>query len=317
MSLEISQIQTLVAVAKTGSFSKAAEELHVTQSAISQSIKNLETKLNVRLFKRCGKKVMLTLEGEKLYVMSKKFLTRLEETIQEIQEDKNEMSGKIRLGTLMGIGKSWLGDQLMDFVESYPDITLNIHLAGPSQLVKEFEKFYLDCIIAPEGHIPSSGEKIHYCDESITLVFPKKGLGIEEHLFESLQSGKAPEDISQLTHLPLIAFEHDDPLFLHWCRQIYGQRPSHVNRRLVVNSHGKMLQAVSRGLGIAVLPTHVLRRSYYRKEVATLTGAYEVFHNRFYFVYHKESRDLLRMNVLKENLFKAIGKFHGPTSIEE
>lgn len=308
MALEISQIQTLVAVAKTGSFSKAAEELRVTQSAISQSIKNLETKLNVSLFKRCGKKVLLTLEGEKLYVMCKKFLTRLEETIQEIQEDKNEMSGKIRMGTLMGIGKSWLGDQLMDFVESYPEITMTIHLAGPSQLVKEFDKFSLDCLLAPEGHIPNSGEKIHYCDEFITLVFPKKGTGSNGHLFESLHSGKAPEDISTLTNLPVIVFEQDDPLFLHWCRQIYGQRPSHINRRLIVNSHGKMLQAVSRGLGIAVLPTHVLKRSYYRKEVETLSGHYEVFHNRFYFVYHKESRDLLRMRVLKENLFRSIGK---------
>ena len=136
--LEISQLQTLVAVARTGSFSKAAEDLHVTQSAISQSIKNLEKKVKVRIFKRCGKKVVLTLEGEKLYVMSKKFLTRLEETIQEIQEDKNEMSGQIRIGTLMGIGKSWLGDRLMDFAKEYPEISLSIQLGFPQSPNQDF-----------------------------------------------------------------------------------------------------------------------------------------------------------------------------------
>jgi DNA-binding transcriptional LysR family regulator len=302
MSLEISQIQTLVAVAKTGSFSKAAEELHVTQSAISQSIKNLEQKIEVPLFSRSGKKVSLTLEGEKLYLMSKKFLARIDETLNEIRQDKNEMSGKIRIGTLMGIGKSWLGDQLMDFVEEYPLIHLNIHLSGPSQLVKDFERFYLDCIITPEGYVPHVGEKIHYCDEFITLVFPKDGKGVPPEVFETFQKGECPKDISDLVKVPLIAFEHDDPLFLHWCKSVYDQRPQHVNRRLVVNSHGKMLQAVSKGLGMAILPTHVLKRSYYRDQVATLSLNFEVFHNRFYLVYHKESKELKRMNIFREKL---------------
>jgi DNA-binding transcriptional LysR family regulator len=60
--IETSQLHTLVAVAKSRSFSKAAEELNVTQSAISQSIKNLETRIDVKLFKRTGKKVVLTPE---------------------------------------------------------------------------------------------------------------------------------------------------------------------------------------------------------------------------------------------------------------
>jgi DNA-binding transcriptional LysR family regulator len=234
--------------------------------------------------------------------MAKKFLSRLDETLHEIRQDKNEMSGKIRLGTLMGIGKSWLGDQLMDFIEEFPNIALNLDLSGPSQLVKNFERFYLDLIIVPEGHVPHMGEKVHYCDEFITLVYPKDGKGIPPEVFDLLIKNQAPKDLSSLAELPLIVFEHEDPLFIHWCKSFYGQRPSSIHRRLVVNSHGKMLQAVSRGLGIAILPTHVLKRSYYRNQVGTLGPKYEVFHNRFYFVYHKESKELKRMNILRDRL---------------
>ena len=77
--IETSQLQTLVAVTKAKSFSKAAEDLHVTQSAISQSIKNLEKKLEVKLFKRSGKKVVLTTEGEKLYTLANGFIAKLGE----------------------------------------------------------------------------------------------------------------------------------------------------------------------------------------------------------------------------------------------
>ena len=118
--LEISQLQTLVAVAKENSFSKAADELGVTQSAISQSIKNLETKLGVTLFNRLGKKAVLTNEGEKLHQLASTFITQLNNTVDEIRHDKDKMSGPIRIGTLTGIGKSWLGYEMLALSESFP-----------------------------------------------------------------------------------------------------------------------------------------------------------------------------------------------------
>ena len=86
--IETSQLQTLVAVTEAKSFSRAAESLHVTQSAISQSIKNLENKIGMKLFKRSGKRVVLTHEGEKLYQLAQSFLAQMEETLGEMSEDK-------------------------------------------------------------------------------------------------------------------------------------------------------------------------------------------------------------------------------------
>ncbi|MBY0412733.1 MAG: LysR family transcriptional regulator, partial [Bdellovibrionales bacterium] len=111
--IETSQLQTLVAVTKAKSFSKAAEFLGVTQSAISQSIKNLESKLEIKIFKRSGKAVVLTTEGEKLYKLGIDFLETMDKTMEEIRGDKNEMQGKVRIGTLTGIGKTWLAKEVV------------------------------------------------------------------------------------------------------------------------------------------------------------------------------------------------------------
>ncbi len=298
MNIEISQLHTLVAIVKTGSFSNGAEELGVTQSAISQSVKHLEDKLGVRIFKRQGKKVTLTLEGEKLYVTAKKMITRLEDTIKEIQYDKNEMSGVIRFGTLMGIGKSWVGDNLMEFAKLNSEVSLIIELKDPKHISEEFEKFHLDAVILPESTLPTSGDKIHFFDEFVTLVFPK------DNNFDFDFNATKKLTIDNLSKLPLIVFEEEDVIFTNWCRKLFGKLPTKINRRLVVNSHGKMLQAVGQGLGVAVLPTHVLKRSYYRNYVKTLGKEYEVFNNSFYFVIHKESYDLKRMTTLKNMILE-------------
>ena len=95
--IETSQLQTLVAVTHAKSFSKAAENIGVTQSAISQSIKNLESKLEIKIFKRSGKNVVLTPEGERLYQFGARFIAEMKDTLDDLQSDKNTMRGKVRI----------------------------------------------------------------------------------------------------------------------------------------------------------------------------------------------------------------------------
>ena len=84
--IEISQLQSLAFVARHGSFSKAADELGVTQSAISQSIKNLEQKVDVKLFFRSGKSIVLTSEGKKLVVLADDVIGEIGEVVEQIHD---------------------------------------------------------------------------------------------------------------------------------------------------------------------------------------------------------------------------------------
>lgn len=283
--IETSQLHTLVAVARAESFSKAAEDLNVTQSAISQSVKNLENKIGVKLFKRSGKKVVLTSEGEKLYSLASGFLIHLDETLGEIQDSKNAMSGNVRIGTLLGVGKSWLAPELLNFAKEYKDINVTIKLGFHEELISEFENYRLDFLILPEGALPTVGEKKLLSQETVTLVYPKGNpFGIHKNI-----------TLDEISHIPMVLFEKEDQLFHNWCRAIYGKLPKSKNAKFVINSHGNMLHAVKEGLGIAVVPNHVLNRSYYRDHVETLGNIFQVDHGKFYIVYHKDATELVRI----------------------
>jgi len=291
--IETSQLQTLVAVTKAKSFSKAAEDLGVTQSAISQSIKNLESKLEIKIFKRSGKNVVLTPEGERLYQFGSQFLMGLQDTLDELQSDKDQMKGKVRIGTLTGIGKSWLAHEIVDYAKENPDLRLTVRLGHQEDLLAGFENNLLDILILPEEELPTGGEREFFVEEKSTLVFPKnnKDFALKNNL-----------SLNQLEEMPTILFEKDDHLFFRWCRTKFNSIPKKLNVRLMVNSHGHILQAVHEGLGVAVVPNHVLNRSYFKDKVSTLGGEFEVPSGKLFIVYQKESENLARIKNTIERL---------------
>jgi DNA-binding transcriptional LysR family regulator len=290
--IETSQLQTLVAVARAQSFSRAADELNVTQSAISQSIKNLEKKIGIKLFKRSGKKVVLTPEGDKLHGLASHFLIQMDDTLEEIQNDKESMSGQVRIGTLTGIGKSWLAPELLEYAKEHDELKIIIKLGFHENLVTDFENYRLDFLILPEEALPTAGEKVLLSEEMSTLCFPK-------HPDFKLDKNMSLEE---LLEYPTILFQQEDHLFLKWCRDRYGKTPKKINSRYIVNSHGNMLQAVQNGLGIAVVPNHVLNRSFYKDKINTFGKEFEVSNGKFYVVYHKDAKDLLRIRQTLERL---------------
>jgi len=290
--IETSQLQTLMAVARANSFSKAADDLHVTQSAISQSIKNLENKLEVKLFKRSGKSVVLTPEGEKLFQLAKNFLGQMDDTLEEIRHDKTSMTGKVRIGTLTGIGKSWLAPEMLQLAKEFPEIIAVLKFGFAEDLIKDFENYRLDFLILPEEGLPQVGEKIMIGEERSVLVYPDSS---EFNLKKNMT-------LEELSSLPTILFQDEgDGLYLKWCREFFGRVPTKINKRFIINSHGNMLQAVQRGLGVAVVPKHVLKRSYYKDKVRVFENV-EISNGKFFILYHPGSEEIFRIKKILELL---------------
>lgn len=284
--IETSQLQTLVAVTRARSFSKAAGDLGVTQSAISQSIKNLESKLDIKIFKRSGKNIVLTPEGDRLYQFGSHFLSEMRDTLDDLKSDKESMRGKVRIGTLTGIGKSWLAHEIVIYAKENPDLILSVRVGHQEDLLRDFENNILDILILPEDELPTHGEREFFIEEKATLVFPKNNLDF--HF-------KSKLTLEKLEKLPAVLFDNDDHLFYKWCRVKFKAVPKKLNIRFTVNSHGHMLQAVYEGLGMAVIPNHVLNRSYFKDKISTLGDEFEVPSGKLYIVYQKESENLLRI----------------------
>ncbi len=283
--IESSQLQTLAAVSKEGSYSKAAEKLGVTQSAISQSMKGLESKVGVPLVQKVGKKIVLTNEGEKLRDLADSFLISVERTLEEIKHDTSSMAGRVRIGTLNGVGKSWLAPTLLEFFLKNPELEVQISLGFQEDLIRDFENRGLDILILPEGSLPSVGKRKFLSKESSILVFPNNS---DFNITKDIT-------LNDLATLPTVLFEKNDHLYMNWCRKRFGKTPESLNVKYIVNSHGNMLQAVSKGVGVAVVPTHVLKRSFFKYDISTLGHEFEVPNYSFYLAYHDEAETVVRL----------------------
>ena len=224
--IESSQLQVLMALTQADSLSSAAEIMGVTQSAVSQNIKSMESKVGFPVITRQGKKMVLTPGGRKLAKLSKTYYKKFEDLITEIQQEKNRIIGQVSLGTMFGLGKSWVSSRMIDFSSNFTDLSVKVTMDFPDELLAKFDNRDLDCLILPDHLTPHHSESILLHEEKATLVFPKhKDFKIT-----------ADMELKDILKYPLIFFEEKDPLFYIWCRERFGQVPRNVQPRIVVKS---------------------------------------------------------------------------------
>lgn len=291
--IESSMLQVLIALSNNENISKAAQELNVTQSAVSQALKNLEAKVGFPIVTRQGKSVNVTENGMRLAKIAKQYFKRIEETIEQIHLENHEIKGRIHVGSLYGLGKTWLSSRMLDFLSSYPDLEVRLSMDFPETVIKKFEQHEIDCLILPENLIPAYAEKLDLHSEYTTLVFSDK--------FPIT----AQTELKNLLNYPIIFYESNDPNFYRWCREKFGVVPRNIKPRLVVNSFGQMLQAVNEGLGLAVVPTHVLKRSGQKLKLKTVGKEFEVFSNKVSFAFHADEAQSYKIKELYKFLLEA------------
>jgi DNA-binding transcriptional LysR family regulator len=294
--LDQASLLILVAVEDSTSLSQAAESLGITQSAVSQNLKTLENKLGFPVVSRQGKSVALTPAGLRLAKLARNYQKRFHDLLAEIDQEEHRLSGSIHIGTMIGIGKSWIASRMIEFSSHFQDVQLSVTMDFPDALIKGFESRKFDCLVLPERLCPHHSEHKLLHDERATLVFPDSP---DFPLHEKMT-------MKEILEFPLIFFEERDPLFYQWCREKYQMIPRHTKPRLIVNAFGQVLQAVNEKLGIAVVPTHVFKRSFYRHSVKTLGKNNDIHTNAFHFVYHGEDRDKLKITTVFDFLQKEV-----------
>lgn len=121
------QLKAFVAINHHGSFSAAAESLHLTQPAISKRIATLEDALGTQLFDRIGRSTVMTEAGRTLLPKAERMLAEFSELRESISDLQGKISGRLSLGTSHHIGLHRLPPVLREFTASYPDVDLDLH----------------------------------------------------------------------------------------------------------------------------------------------------------------------------------------------
>jgi DNA-binding transcriptional LysR family regulator len=124
MEVQLAQLRALQAVVRHASFSRAADELHLTQPAVSMQIRQLEDTVGLPLLERVGKRAFLTQAGEVLLAHATRALRELQTGLELVQQLRGVVAGRIRLGTSASISIYLLPPLLRRFRSRYPDTGL-------------------------------------------------------------------------------------------------------------------------------------------------------------------------------------------------
>jgi DNA-binding transcriptional LysR family regulator len=298
MTMDWDKLRIFHAVAEAGSFTHAGEALNLSQSAVSRQISALEESLNVPLFHRHARGLILTEQGELLYSTAREVFAKLAMTEGLLTESKDRPKGPLKVTTSVGFGSIWLTPRIREFLELYPDIQV--------------------AMVVDDSELDLS---MREADVAIRMSPPRQPDLVQRHLMtvhvhlyaapEYLKKYGTPRRAEELDQHRLVVYgdESRAPISnINWALEA-GTKPGHERRPILqVNNTYGLLRAVSSGLGIAALADYVAVESPDLVRVLPeLTGPPV----EAYFVYPEELRSSKRISVFRDFLIRKVTEVRG------
>jgi DNA-binding transcriptional LysR family regulator len=235
MSIDTITLQCFLSVAATGSFTKAAERIGRTQSAVSQQIAKLEDLLGKSLIHR-GKRLTLTNEGQIVEEYARKIVAMHLEVIDRFKTA--DLIGEIRFGLPEDFATRFLADVLVDFVRIHPGIFLHVECDLTLNLFERFKKNEFDMVLVKMSRPEDFPNGIDVWSEKLEWVGDKQ-------LLTSFCDNEKP--------LPLVLSPHP---CVYRSRAISTLEEANIKWQVVFSSpsYNGTIAAVKAGLGITILP---------------------------------------------------------------
>lgn len=157
--LDVDLLRTLVAIADTGSFNRAARAVFRTPSAVSMQMKKLEEQVGRPLFAKDGRSVVLTPDGEALVGYGRRIMKLTQEALLRFRGP--EIEGTIRLGTPDDYAGRFLPDILARFAASHPNVEVDVSCLPSNDLIHKLDANQIDVALVSSGHGQSNGTIVH------------------------------------------------------------------------------------------------------------------------------------------------------------
>jgi DNA-binding transcriptional LysR family regulator len=282
------KLRVFHAVAEAGSFTHAGDTLNLSQSAVSRQISALEEALQVPLFHRHARGLILTEQGESLNRTVREVFAKLAMTEALLTESKERPAGRLKVTTTVAFGSSWLAPRLHSFLDQYPEVTMQLLLDDT-----DLDLAMREADVAIRMHTPKQPDLVQ-----------RHLTAIEWHVCASaeyLRKHGTPKTVEELDAHKLILFgDHHAPVAdINWLAEA-GRRPGAPRKALLeVNSLRGMLHAVKSGLGIAAVPDYMHAETDGLVRILADVKAPKV---DVYFVYPEELRNSKRVAVFRDFL---------------
>jgi len=293
------KLRVFHAVAEAGSFTHAGEVLNLSQSAVSRQISALEESLNLPLFHRHARGLILTEQGELLYKTARDVFSKLAMTEALLTESRERAQGPLKITTTVAFGSLWLTPRIKDFLDLYPDIAVSLVLY--------------------DGELDLA---MREADVAIRMMPPRQPDLVQRHLLtmsysvfaspEYINEYGKPQTPADLDHHRIIVFGEDARVSapvanVNWLLES-GASPDRPRRPVLeVNNIYGIFRAVKSGLGLGAMPDYMINPSDNLVRVLP-----ELSGPKFdaYFVYPEELRHSRRITAFRDFLLTKIAESH-------
>lgn len=241
--MQLESLKMFVDVVETGSFSRAAQLNHVTQSAVSQQIRALENRYEQRLLSRSARQVTPTPAGERLFRGCKEILARFAEVEQEILEQASEVSGTCGVSTIYSVGLHELNNIQRELLRAHPKVNMRLNYRRSDQVYDDVILGASDLGLVAYPQARAGVDLIPFREDKLAAVMaPSHPL-----------AGKGKVALSAVAALPFIAFDREAPS-RKGIDKLFRDKGFDVQPMMEMDNVETIKRAVELGLGVSVLP---------------------------------------------------------------
>lgn len=252
--MRLEELRSFEAVARLGHFTRAADELFLTQPSLSRQIQSLESDLGATLFQRDRTGVAITTAGEALLPIARRMLSDADAARYEMDELAGLRRGRIRLGAPPTLCVSVVAEVIAEFRRAHPGVDLHITEAGSHALVDALSEGALDLaltITRPNVRDDPSVERVPLFTEELVVA------SATTRSLAAAADAPARLTITELAQLPQVAFNrsYDLRIATDAAFAAAGHTPTIAVEGAEMDA---VLRFVARGIGVAVVPATVL-----------------------------------------------------------
>lgn len=274
------QLHIFYTVSEKGSFSAAAQALHMTQPAVTMQVQSLEEYFGAKLFNRSTKRIELSEAGRTLLPFARKSVELIRETGIAMSKFTHMVQGRLQLGASLTIGEYILPRMLGPFGQQYPNITISMKVMNTAQILEEIINHQLNfgLIEAPVQHPDMQIEAV--MRDELKLIVPAKHALAEAHIVS----------VDEVLKYPFILREPGSGT-----RQVMEEQfarknidmKQDVRTVMELGSTGAIKSAVEAGLGITMLSPSSVKHEVALGLVKIVDIEGVSFHRQFYSIYLK------------------------------
>lgn len=282
----------------------AANDLHITQSAVSQHLQKLESELKTPLFTRLHKRLIPTIAADNLFGIMKPFMEELEKGVRHINQAREKPSGLLRIGAPVEFGKEYFPRLFATFRKQHPDVVFYLKLGDPATLLPMVAEGELDFTFVDEFLTREQ----FFGDLGLFSIEPI----VEEEVILACSSNyneeklKGDHSYENLVKKDFISYQEHASALIGWFKHHYKKSTKRLNIVLTVDSLQAVVSGILNDLGLGIIATHISWKDIRKGRIVPISTPKEELINKISLVQLQEKIPSLTEKTFQSHFRKEI-----------